>query len=390
MFILGKILTCSIGAKRFIFVKKKVKRPAIDFLHENERLDFEKYTMLHHILTGRVRWLIHFIGWLSTFLLFFYLIGAVRGWQEGFSRAVVNTIFLLILFYGNAKLLVNRYFEAGRWRELIIYSAIFLFTLAFLRAYIETYLLTGGPIKVVTRTFRFYILFLAYASGFFLLLVFSTLYQLLENRNMLDLRHQELQTRHMEAQLNLLKAQINPHFLFNTLNSIYAAATLQHPHTAQMVMRLSEFLRYVTYDAQSEKVPLPLEIAQIESYIELFQLKSPEPLPISLEITGDPAVQVIEPVLLLPIIENALKHGDVEHNSSGWIKMHFEISENGLSFRVKNTFDPKNHQKDSVGGVGLDNIRQRLFLNYPGRFVFETSINGHVFETFLQIKSRES
>jgi LytS/YehU family sensor histidine kinase len=214
---------------------------------------------------------------------------------------------------------------------------------------------------------------------YFILMIFSALYQLLENRR-------EIEARHTQAQLNYLKAQINPHFLFNTLNNIYSAAVLQHPRTADMVLRLSDLLRYVTYDGQAERVSLQKEIAQIRAYIDLYQLKSEHPLSIRFEVEGDMEQVEIEPLLLLPLVENALKHGDiVEEQADGYLHILLRKEAKRLFFQVENSYNPDNDQKDSVGGVGLDSIRQRLELNYPGRYRLEARQERDRFVSVLEI-----
>jgi sensor histidine kinase YesM len=333
--------------------------------------------MLQTLLSGRARLITHLAGWGLTFLVFFYLFSGLRGVEEGFARTCLNMAFLLAVFYGNAKILVNRFFETERYRRWLLLTLIFWLGMAALRAKSELWIFGGNiftgntpPEQGGIRMFALYVL------SYLMLLIFSALYQLLENRR-------ELEARHAEAQINYLKAQINPHFLFNTLNNIYSAATLQHPRTADMVLRLSELLRYVTYDAQADRVPLEKEIAQIRAYLELFQLKSETPLPIYFEVEVETANRQIEPLLLLPLVENALKHGDLEENPAAFVRILLRNEPNSLSFSVENSFDPANAQKDEVGGVGLENIRQRLELHYRGRYRFEAKVEGERFRAEL-------
>jgi len=333
--------------------------------------------VLSSLLSGRGRFVTHFIGWTLMFLVFFNLISGIRGTEEGLARTCVNMVFLFTLFYGNAKILVNRFFETGRYQLWLLLLIVFWLGMAALRTWTELKIF-GGSLFTGNQFpddggFR---MFLAYSLSFLLLLTFSSLYQLLENRR-------ELETRHAEAQLNYLKAQINPHFLFNTLNNIYAAATLQHPRTADMVLRLSDLLRYVTYDAQADRVPLEKEIGQIRAYFELFQLKSETPLPIRFEVEGPVENRQIEPLLLLPLVENALKHSDFETNPSAFVRILLRNEPGSLSFLVENSFDPENAQKDAVGGVGLENIRQRLEMYYRGRHRFEVGAEGARFRAEL-------
>jgi len=338
------------------------------------------------LFSGRARIITHVTGWLFVFFTFFYLISGVRGVDEALGRTCVNLAFMLTIFYGNARSIVNRYEHTGQlWRQVGLAFVLWLVATA-LRTWIELYCFGGSlfsdrlpPDYLVWR------LFLGYGLSFFLLLIFSILYQLVENRRALELRHIALERQHTEAQLNYLKAQINPHFLFNTLNNIYAAATLQHPRTADMVLRLSDLLRYVTYDAQASQVPLDKEMDHIQAYLDLFQLKSEAPLPIQFEVLGDTSTHKIEPLLLLPLVENAMKHGDLEENSRAFLKISLLVTLDELRFCVENTFNPENAQKDAFGGVGLENVRQRLALNHPGRHQFTVQPEGKVFMVEIKL-----
>jgi len=333
--------------------------------------------MLHHLLSGHARLLTHITGWFLVALLFFSLFSSVRDTGEAMARTALNLAFLLVLFYGNARVLVNLFFETGRYKPLIAITLVFWLGMAWLRVLAEKHLFGGSIFSSGNAPDGEPKMFLAYALSFFLLLLFSTLYQLLENRYMLELRHRELEARHAEAQLTNLKAQINPHFLFNTLHNIYAAATLQHPRTADMVLRLSNLLRYVTYDSQEALVPLTKELEQIREYLELFQMKSEQPAAITFDTEGNLAERQIEPLLLLPLVENALKHGNLDTDTDAYLRIRLKCGADGLSFRVENTFDSDNRQKDTAGGIGLENLRRRLVLCYPGRHRFGThSENG--------------
>lgn len=351
-------------------------------LRENDPLRITCCNVLNQILSGRTRLITHLTGWALVFFVFFYLISGLRGPQEALERTCVNMAFLLTLFYGNAKILVNLFFETGRYRWWLALTALFWLGMAAFRTWSEQRLFGGGIFRNIAGIpdDGGYKMFLGYSLSFLLLLVFSALYQLLENRR-------ELDARHAEAQLNYLKAQINPHFLFNTLNNIYAAATLQHPRTADMVLKLSTLLRYVTYDAQADRVPLEKEIGQIRTYLDLFRMKSEQALPVRFDTEGDIGQLTIEPLLLLPLVENALKHGDLEGNPEGFLRIFLQGDAGGLLFEVENSFDPQNEQKDEVGGVGLENIRRRLDLNYRGRCSFNIARHERTFKATLRISN---
>jgi two-component system, LytTR family, sensor kinase len=336
--------------------------------------------MLQAIFSRRVQLVLHLCGWGMAFFVFYHLFVTLRGPEEGLQRAVVNTGYAAALFYFNAKILVNLFFERGKYWHWGIGVALTWILSAFLRMKIEVEAFGGSLFqKTPAPENSSSKIFIGYLFAFLILLIFSSLYQLMQNRR-------ELEARHTEAQLNYLKAQINPHFLFNTLNNIYAAATLQHPRTPDMVLRLSELLRYVTYDTSAREVPLEKEIAQIRAYLELFQLKNETPLPIRLHIKEPLTSLSIEPLLLLPLVENALKHSDLETNPEAFLNIDIQSEHHVLRCTVENTFNPDNLQKDEVGGVGLDNIRQRIKLNHAGHYALHTEIKDKIFKAILTMK----
>ena len=117
----------------------------------------------------------------------------------------------------------------------------------------------------------------------------------------------------------------------------------------------------------------------------MFQLKSENPLPITFDIEGPTEGREIEPLLLLPLIENALKHGDLEANPAAFLRILLRNEPARLYFSVENSFDPRNFQKDEQGGVGLENIRQRVALQHRGRYTFETMVREHIFSATLTL-----
>ncbi len=342
--------------------------------------------MITQLLSGRSRLIVHLTGWSLVFVSFYYLISEFRGPEEVWLRTSLNLGFMLVLFYGNAKLLVNRYLEKGHYGRLVGLTIIFWLGMVCLRTWLEVRLFEKNTDTAFFLSGDWKRIFLVSLVSFFLLIFFSTLYQLVENRRVLELQNRTLEARHTRAQLDYLKAQINPHFLFNTLHNIYAAAVLQHPRTADMVLRLSDLLRYVTYDAQAAQVPLEKEVDQISACLELYQMKSDAILAIYFDLEGDLSTRSIEPLLLLPLVENALKHGDLDLNPAGFLRITLHNGPSQLIFTVENSFNPADRQKDQANsGVGLENVRQRLELNYPGRYGLECGAVDGIFRARLEL-----
>jgi sensor histidine kinase YesM len=343
------------------------------------------------VFPGRARIVTHIIGWALTSLVFFNATSVFRGPSEAAWRTVLNISFMMTVYYVNSKLLVNHFYEKRRYLWWLVLVLILWMTMAAFRTWLEIFIYgdilmeqnTPGP-KGQWRTFWMFIFL------FFLLLVLSTMYQLFENRIEVESKNRELVAMHNEAQLNFLKAQINPHFLFNTLNNIYAAATLNHPATADMVLKLSEMLRYVTYDTLSERVPLSREMKTIQSAIELYIMSVQSPSDITVDMEGEASTETIEPMLLLPIVENALKHGNMGDGANTFMRVRVSVNDEVLHFEVTNTYDPMNIQKDQTGGIGLANIRSRLRLHYPEKHNLSISIAQGIYTVSLKIEKNSS
>lgn len=205
-----------------------------------------------------------------------------------------------------------------------------------------------------------------------------------------DKLQQTIVQEKLEAELALLKFQINPHFLFNTLNNIYALAEDKSDQTQSAVLLLSNLLRYAIYDSNVEKIHLSREIEQIKNYIELqnFRISSKKDIQIHFEIVGKIENQQIAPMLLLPFIENAFKYG-ISYLSHTQIIIKLVIETNRLSFWVMNQKMKStiNEVIEDYKGLGLKNVKRRLDLIYPNHHNLTIDDNGNFYEVKLEINN---
>lgn len=329
-----------------------------------------------------LKWWIHAGIWMVILLV--YLIIFVQYFSMGLSilRGLANLLPMMLLFYLNLYL-VNRFYERKKYILFLLINMLLLYSLVVLRVnlnllfpQINTDLFianerTGWRIGALITNI--------------LILLVSTFYQILENRYTAEQHNQAVIQKQQEAQLQFLRAQINPHFLFNTLNNIYSLAVMRSEKTAEMVLKLSNLLRYVVYDGRQEQVDLSREVKQIQEYIDLFKMRSEHPLNIYYIYSGQLEVLKIEPMILIPIVENCFKHCDFDINEDAYIEIELVADRQQLTFR---TFNTKNdaQQKDSQGGVGLENIRRRLELKYPAQFDLKTQTTTETFEVTLNLK----
>jgi two-component system, LytTR family, sensor kinase len=265
-------------------------------------------------------------------------------------------------YYLNTEIVVERYFEKKRF---VMYSFVVMLCIATTTMIIagsEILLFNGEILQKLFIEPRRYLGAIVWISITVVLVGLLNATQ--RSRRRRERETQELLTKHKEAELLFLRSQINPHFLFNTLNNIYALATVQSPQTAPMLMRLSKLLRYSIYTTQKPLVALKEEIEEIRELLTLFELRSEEKMKIEFTVSGGVNGQNIEPMILFSLVENCLKHSDITHNEEGFIAVNLVVQEQIVYFSTLNSKDDSNKQKDSVGGVGLVNIRQRLALKY--------------------------
>nr|WP_277881507.1 histidine kinase [Hymenobacter cyanobacteriorum] len=207
-------------------------------------------------------------------------------------------------------------------------------------------------------------------------------------------RH-ELERQHLLTELAMLKTQINPHFLFNTLNNIYSLTSRKSDRAPEAVLRLAESMRYLLYDSSADTVPLSQELAHLRSFLDLQRLRLPEAeaeAAIVLHVAGEVAPEAfsIAPLLLLPLVENAFKHGDLAARPEA-IRIEIDLPDAAtLLVTVHNYVVARDAALPAQpGGLGLHNLRRRLELLYPGRHALTVRTLPGEYAVTLELGSKE-
>ncbi|RKT00236.1 sensor histidine kinase [Flavobacterium sp. 123] len=193
----------------------------------------------------------------------------------------------------------------------------------------------------------------------------------------------------VKSELNLLKYQVHPHFLFNMLNNIYSTALIKSPETADQILHLSNFIEYNLYHSKKEVVPLNEEFDYLNNFIELQKIRLGDKLNVEIVLPEDSDKVFIQPLLLLPIIENSIKHGVENSIRNSWIKIKIDINKehNELTIEVSNsTEEPiQNNGIQEKGGMGLDNLKKQLKLYYPDKHLLNILKEDEVFTVVLKV-----
>lgn len=327
----------------------------------------------------------HGLFWL---VLFCMMIGTGKGpdisWLQTIGNEIVGLFFFALLVYFNLLYLVPNYLAR---------QAFFYFGLVLVACAVVT------PIEVL-------VLYLKYAnqsvyraelvqqqSEIFLSNVMVTLLSTVL-RVIMDWWHyqnekQVLLTQTMQSELRFLKSQINPHFLFNTLNNLYALTLKKSDKAPEIVLKLAEIMRYMLYECNERQVHLSKEIHYIHNYLDLERLRQPKEADIRFTTQGSISEQLVAPLLFVPFIENSFKHGlNNQVGSGGFVRLHLAVQADDLEFFIENSKAEALPRQDHPrsGGIGLSNVRQRLQILYPEQYTLIVQDEPHRYAVTLQLK----
>ncbi|MDR6785902.1 two-component system LytT family sensor kinase [Pedobacter africanus] len=208
-----------------------------------------------------------------------------------------------------------------------------------------------------------YVIFAIFVSGFFV--VVSALLKFAIDWFGSERIQRDLVSEKRDMELQFLKSQLNPHFLFNSLNNIYSLAYQKSDKTADAILKLSEIMRYMIYESNDSWVSLSKEITYVQSYIELQKLRFKDGAAVEFTVNGEIDDQPVVPLILISFVENAFKHG-VANDPKDPIRINIIANQKILHFSISNK--KNKHNKDQMGGVGLNNVERRLQLLYPDRY----------------------
>jgi len=323
--------------------------------------------------TMRVKWYntrwaivsMHVLAWMLWFILPVLFRrdpepGQKVNWNPIFNVPnIVSSISWISVFYLNANLLVPRLMNKKKtWEYVLTLLGIFtilLFGLHFV-FHMNKHDHDGG---FSLGRLPFFMVF-----PFLFIWAISTVYRVVSDKIKSDQTMKEKENENLKSELTFLRSQVSPHFLFNVLNNMVAMARLKSDKLEPSIIKLSGLMRYMLYESDEQKVPLSREIEYITSYIDLQRLRFGKDMMICVEIDSKGDYHLIEPMLLIPFIENAFKHG------TGMIlkpEIHIQLKMDGdmLDFKVKNKFNEESGEiKDKTSGIGLANVRRRLNLLY--------------------------
>jgi len=220
----------------------------------------------------------------------------------------------------------------------------------------------------------------------FFLVLSGAAIKLMMDYTRMQQRMVEMAKEKAEAELNFLKSQINPHFLFNSLNSVYFLIEKNNTGARDALHKFSAMLRYQLYEMNGDRIPIEKEMQYLEDYVDLQKLRTDENY--AVEFTRSPEVKgfSIEPLLLVPFVENAFKHISHHKDQLNFIKLDMEKNNGTFHFTLENSKEAFIKTTDKHAGIGLNNVKRRLELLYPGKHQLKINNEMHTFKVDLAIK----
>ncbi len=318
--------------------------------------------------------LLHFLFWIAVWFFFVYFFSynsdntAYVTWFSSFLLPVTMIItYFVVYFLIPQYLLTKKYLLFALYSFYTLVFSTYLVVLTILLSFVFLSNLKFVNMPPMSRNFAFVLILVYLVVG-----VVSFISLLNHNFNAVS-RNRELENKILDTQLQMkeqelqyLKKQIHPHFLFNTLNTIYGFALKQSKQTPEIILKLSNLLDYILYQVNKPRVSLKEEILHVKEYIELEKIRFQDTLKLSFSFDEINENVQIAPMLLIPFVENAFKHGSLV---DGYLKVDISIIliNNELKFMIRNTVL---HQENALNniGIGLENSRKRLDLNYNGNY----------------------
>ena len=291
----------------------------------------------------------------------------------------ISDALLITFFYLNAGMLIPRLLYRKKYP---FYTLTVIFSFAFYVVVMWLLRLNFTQTDIYF-SFRKHLFFSTLI--FLFILACSTAYKTMRDKIIADQLAQEKENENLKTELSLLRSQVSPHFMFNVLNNMVALARKQSDQLEPSLIKLSSLMRYMLYETDEEKVSLEKETEYLQSYIDLQQQRFGKKVLVDAAMYKADKMYDIEPMLLIPFVENAFKHGTglIEN---AHIDIALKAEKNSLYFSVTNQYDPASVEiKDKASGIGLVNVQRRLDLLYPGKYKLQILKDNNQFIVSLTI-----
>ncbi|MTI89537.1 MAG: sensor histidine kinase [Balneolaceae bacterium] len=345
---------------------------------------FEKYQSTQE----RAFW--HVLFWLGYIATYTLIYGShARSFSDEFIWIVIYLPMKMAATYFILYYVLPRYFLKKRYVATAVLSVAAIIIASLLQFVLDLFISSdllhslkrGGATFLLTKVMKI-------TLGVYPVVAFAAFVKLAKHWYEKENQAQELKHQKLEAELNFLKGQIHPHFLFNTLNNLYALTLKKSESAPEVVLKLSELLSFMLYECNSRTVALDKEMKLIENYISLEKIRYDERLTVHYSKEGDISGNEIPPMLLLPFVENAFKHGASDMLEEVVVEIKLSVEKSTLDFTVENTKTDGEYAEEMEyqKGIGLQNVRRRLELLYDGGYHLDIEDSDKLYRINLQLQ----
>ena len=358
-----------------------------------------KYRLINIKTIQVLAWVLYF-----SFLILFY--SNIFSLNIAVLRALQLTVFHAIIFYINILVLMPRLLEKRKYLLYFISVVGLVILFTGILYIIDFHLKPFGDLTITAR--RVDHIFNPGSNGpapmssshssrvvwrgtmrglysIFAIVLISIVSRMFFQKISEDKTEAALKNENLMSEMKFLRSQVNPHFLFNALNNIYTLVLLKKDNAPAMLMKLSDMLRYMLYECNDNFVPLQKEISYLKNYIELQQLKTEKKQNIKADFSNVDGSIRIPPLLFIPFMENSFKHSRIVDTNAGWITMTLSTSNENIHFTISNSIPATPIAKDKTKGIGLENVKRRLELLFPGSYELNITETDKEFTVDLKI-----
>lgn len=341
---------------------------------------------------GRIRILSHIVFWLLYWLYHSLLYGSYYGdYMLQFATEGLYLPVKMTATYGTLYILLPRYFFERKYLKfVVILGGLLIFAATFQRIVDYTVISRILNPDLASKPFFSAAPILKIILGIYPVVALAAFIKLAKHWYERDLVTQELEKDKLEAELKFLKAQIHPHFLFNTLNNLYALTLKRSKQASEVVLKLSGLLNYMLYEGDKRKVGIEEELEVVEKYISLEKIRYGNRLDVSYNVSGNTEGKEIPPMIIIPFIENTFKHGSSGQPENAWVNIQIDVDKNLLTMIVENskiTETPDDSTETGYKeGIGLKNVKRRLDLLYGEQYELQITDGSDTFKVILKLQ----
>ncbi|MBC9929801.1 sensor histidine kinase [Chitinophaga qingshengii] len=332
---------------------------------------------------------VHILFWVVSLIIWTY--ATMNSYHVGVWESLRNNGFWLIgqgiLVYTILYWLMPRFFYSKRYWTFGLSSVALLIVISLLISWLMTTLIQGDHPHVKLGSVLYFSFFIAITN--FYVCFFFIAAKAVKDKLEADRHHREAEKARAENELRFLKSQMNPHFLFNAINSIYVLIRKDQEMAASTLATFADMLRYQLYECNTETIPVDREVAYLNNYVQLEKIRKGNALQLDYRVGENVRHFAIAPLLVIPFVENAFKYVSTYTQQTNHIRIHLDHQDGTFLLTVENSVEPVLNRPlaNGAGGIGLENVKRRLELIYKGHYHLEIIPGDTIYKIILTIKN---